>query len=75
MLRVDELRKVEVLQGDGSWVEVRSIGQLEFGDIFRAFEPTGEPVLNEDGGLLMRAVEPAGIDAEPYPLIKEDGHE
>ena len=40
------MRRLEVNIGDG-WVECNDLGRLMTGDVFRMFEPNGEPV--EDG--------------------------
>jgi hypothetical protein len=44
MFRDDELRKIEVKQPDGSWLEVH-MGNLQKGDVVRMFEPDGRPVV------------------------------
>lgn len=70
MLLVSDLRKVEVLQNSGEWVEVQSLGQIEKGDVFRVFESDGEPLLNEDGGAMFIALNEASVDAESYKVGK-----
>jgi hypothetical protein len=47
MKQVSELRTVEIVQADGSWVKCQSMGQLEVGDVFRMFEPDGTRVVGD----------------------------
>jgi hypothetical protein len=71
MLSQNQLRRVEALV-DGRWVELKSIGQLETGDIFRMFEPDeskvrrGKPVKNNKGGTRFIVEESAYIKADCY---------
>lgn len=44
MIPKEQLRKTEVRQPDGSWVEAH-FSQIEPGDVFRQFEPNSEPVM------------------------------
>lgn len=46
MKTLDQVRRVEVAQPDGSWLSVH-MEQLEPGDVFRMFEPDGTPVTGE----------------------------
>ena len=42
-----EIRTVQILK-DYEWIEV-DFSKLELGDTFRMFEPTGEPVIGDNG--------------------------
>lgn len=44
---MEDLRKVEVLK-DGKWQEIE-FKKIHKGDIFRLFESTGEPVMDNNG--------------------------
>jgi hypothetical protein len=57
---MNDLRKVEVLKY-GEWVEI-DFKDLHCFDIFRMFEPTGEPVTDENGFTVFIA------DSEPFVL-------
>lgn len=65
MLNRNELRRVEVFN-DGKWKRIVSIGQIEKGDIFRAFEPDGEPVVGRNGSRNFVAKDSAGIEADEF---------
>ena len=43
MIPLENLRKTEVQQPDGTWLKIQ-FSQVEPGDIFRQFEPDGSPV-------------------------------
>lgn len=66
MIDVKDLRTIKVLQ-EGKWIKIRSIGQLEEGDVFQMWEPDGEPVKNNKGGVCFMAKENPGIDCEALP--------
>jgi hypothetical protein len=56
---MDDVRKVEILKS-GEWKEV-AFPDLKDGDIFRMFEPNGDPVIsNVDGTIHWK------VAGEPY---------
>jgi hypothetical protein len=59
---MNNIRKVEVLKDD-TFTEIQ-FSQLKNGDVFKLFEPTGEPVFNEAGTVFHKAL------SDPF---KEDG--
>ena len=44
MIPKEQIRKTEVRLPDGSWEEVL-FSQIEPGDVFRQFDPNGEPAM------------------------------
>lgn len=61
-----ELRKIQ-RRLDDSWEQVR-MSELVSGDVIRMFEPTGEPVSDVEGILLLKVVD------EPYLAENENGN-
>lgn len=56
MYQKDQLRKYQVKQPDGSWMEVE-IGQLEKGDVFRQLDDTGQVLrMNNAEGTCLEGV-------------------
>lgn len=51
---MEDLRRVEILR-NGQWQEV-DFGFIKAGDIFRMFEATGEPVVDNNGNRLFIAI-------------------
>lgn len=42
-------RTIEVLNSDYQWTSVAGLARLRVGDVFRMFEPDGQPVATPDG--------------------------
>jgi hypothetical protein len=63
------MRRVEVLQRDGSWVERESIKDVEDGEIIRMFNPDGTVFMQEDGSTIWQAV----VNDEHKPYMTDDG--
>lgn len=64
MKQASEIRRYEVLQKDGSWVAVQTFGQIDEGDVVRAFEPDGTPVEGPKGHRIFTCSERAKIKVE-----------
>jgi hypothetical protein len=63
-----DLRRIEALQSDGSWIECQ-VGQLSEGDRFRMYDSDGTPVTSS-GYSIFQARDVAGIDAD---FVDQDG--
>lgn len=54
------LRKIEVQRKNGEFEDIGTLRYIFAGDVFRMFEPTGEPVVHTDGRTVFLAI------SEPY---------
>lgn len=64
------MRRLEVLQGE-TWTECPDLGRLMPGDVFRMFEPSGEPVVGDGGWTEWTVLETPVIKCMPSTLPAE----